>query len=80
MEVDLHQAAVHLRVATAEASTAKKWTDRHFRRLLILAPFPFHPPLQPPHHPIADGVGDTLAHRRLGMDYRIDSAFARFTL
>jgi hypothetical protein len=70
MEVYLHQAAIHLRVATAQAPAAEERTDRYLGRLFVLLPFPFDAPLQTSAHPAADAIGNTLAQPGPRMNHR----------
>jgi hypothetical protein len=80
VEVYLHQAAIHLRLAAAEAPAAEERPDRHLGRLLVLAPFPFDAPLQTSQHPVADAARNAFAQLGLRMDDGIEPAPARFTL
>ena len=81
VEVYLHQAAIHLGVASSETPAAKERADRHLGRLFVLAPFPFDAPLKSSTHPTADAICNTFAQlgSRMSLGWR-EVELARSTL
>jgi hypothetical protein len=64
LKMNLNQAAVNVRSVTFASATPER-SDRNLRRLLVLEPLSFHPPLEPPHEPAPHCGGQTLRYRCL---------------
>jgi hypothetical protein len=68
MKVNLHHAAINLRIATAQPLAAEQRSDGHFRWLFVIPPFSLDTFLQPPFHPATETPGNALPQFRFGFD------------